>query len=88
MNDSQIKSVDAAPKELVAATVTITDRDINMLRSAGSWLHTRAQMMVFTHYKELMMHYSTCLEQLANRLEPIAVAKPVTMDEIFGNTKS
>lgn len=92
MTDDELQREKENAKPPEPKQVVITDRDINELRSAGEWLRSRSNAFSFAVYQRLMSSYGIFLLKLADKLEPIAVVKPVTMDELFnrydGETKN
>lgn len=64
----------------------ITDRDLNLLESCANWLETRSSAHIFRGNGALMREYATKLADIRRRLVPIAVEKPVTLDEVFGKS--
>lgn len=62
----------------------ITDRDVNALESCRNWLNSKTTAFNFAVYKGLMQDYVNRLDGVIEKLKPMAVAKPVTMTEVFG----
>jgi hypothetical protein len=65
-----------------------TDRDVKLLDSCAGWLETRADFHSFRAHTALMKDYAQSLRDIRDRIAPVAVPKPVTMDELFGKTKT